>query len=167
LWVAGGGEWPLSNVWLGVSVENQDRADERIPILFQIPAAVRWVSCEPLLGPIDLCDADGNDVLTPANDSFWDGLEELRPAYLNWVVCGGETGPNRRPANIEWIRSLRNQCTNASVPFFLKQMEVDGQVVKMPELDGQVWAQFPQVALGPDGEIIHHDLKPGELKVVK
>ncbi|MDH7578499.1 MAG: phage Gp37/Gp68 family protein [Bacillota bacterium] len=108
------------NIWLGVTAENQQAVDERIPILLQIPAAVHWVSCEPLLGPVDLLHVDGNDVLSPATDDFWNELEELRPAHLDWIVVGGETGPNARPMHPDWVRSLRNQAVAAGVPFFFK-----------------------------------------------
>lgn len=64
---------------------------------------------------------------------------------LSWVICGSEGGPNRRPANIEWIRNLRDQCVAAGVPFFLKQMEVNGKIIKMLELDGQVCGEYPNV----------------------
>jgi protein gp37 len=99
------------NIWLGVSVEDQRRADERIPLLLQTPAAVRWISAEPLLGPVDL--------------RFW-----LRRPYqvsdavhpsLNWVVVGGESGPGARPMHPDWARSLRDQCAAAGVPYFFKQ----------------------------------------------
>jgi len=92
----------LPNVWLGVSVENQHFADERIPLLLQTPAAVRWISAEPLLGPVDL------------RREYYDEL-------IDWVVCGGESGANARPMHPDWARSLRDQCQAASVPFFFKQ----------------------------------------------
>jgi protein gp37 len=113
-----GAEWyPLKNVWLGVSVEDQKTADERIPLLLQTPAAVRWISAEPLLGPIDLCTSDPNDEEWRSflldDDDFGDGLA--------WVVVGGESGPNARPMHPDWARSIRDQCTVAGVPFFFKQ----------------------------------------------
>jgi len=95
--------WPTRNVWLGVSVEDQRAADERIPELLATPAAMRFVSCEPLLGPVDL--------------KPW--LGERR--RLDWVIVGGETGPGARPMHPDWARSLRDQCTAAGVPFFFKQ----------------------------------------------
>ncbi len=112
--------WPLSNVWLGVSVEDQQRADERIPLLLQTPAAVRFVSLEPLLGPVDLSRVDGSDVLSPARDSFWDGLEWLRPAHLDWLIVGAETGPGARPCDPAWVQSIIDQVRAAGVPVFLK-----------------------------------------------
>eukprot|EP01037_Dinobryon_pediforme_P021009 gene21009-21763_t len=92
--------WPLPNVWLGVSVEDQRRADERIPILLDTPAALRWISAEPLLGALDL--------------TLW-----LR--RLHWVVAGGESGRNARPMHPDNPRSLRDQCEAAGVPYLFKQ----------------------------------------------
>lgn len=97
-------EWPPRNVWFGVSCENQATAEERIPALLRTPAAVRFVSLEPLLGPIDL--------------TKWDALE----SGLNWVIVGGESGPRARPCHIDWIRSIRDQCAAAGVPVFVKQL---------------------------------------------
>ena len=98
--------WPLRNVWLGVSVENQQTADERIPVLIQCPASVRWLSCEPLLGSIR--------VESP-NDPQW------RLPQISWVVAGGESGRGARPMHPAWARSLRDQCASVGVPFFFKQ----------------------------------------------
>lgn len=98
--------WPLPNVWLGVSVEDQDRANLRIPALIDTPAAVRWLSCEPLLGPVDLRRTD--------KDALVDG-------GIDWVVVGGESGHGARPMAPHWARDLRDQCTSAGVPFFFKQ----------------------------------------------
>ena len=137
-----GGKYTLKNVWLGVTVENQEQADKRIPILLQIPAVVRFVSVEPMLGPVDIYKY--LDIYDPPTLSNPDGYNPDK-VLLDWVICGSETGPNRRPANIEWVRRLRDQCVSSGVPFFLKQMEIGNRVVKMPELDDQVWAQFPEV----------------------
>jgi len=112
--------WPLPNVWLGVSVENQHFADERIPLLLQTPAAVRWISCEPLLGPVDL--RAPTEFVRPWLDKG-----------IDWVVCGGESGPNARPMHPDWARSLRDQCQAAGVPFFFKQW---GEWAPMGEIDG-------------------------------
>lgn len=108
----------LPNVWLGVSAEDQKRADERIPHLLDTPAAVRFVSIEPLLGAVDLraVDVDGHsemDSLRPSSDA--------RPRSIDWVIAGGESGPEARPMHPDWVRSLRDQCTAAGVSFFLKQ----------------------------------------------
>lgn len=99
---------PLPNVWLGVSAERQKEADERIPHLLQTPAAVRFVSCEPLLGPIDL-SARPFVVETPA------------ASKLDWVIAGGESGPKARPMHPDWARSIRDQCRAAGVAYFFKQ----------------------------------------------
>lgn len=100
-------EWPLPNVWLGVSVENQACADERIPLLLQTPAAVRFISAEPLLGPIDLS--------SPVLEADCDG-------YLDWVIVGGESGAEARPCRLSWIRSIVQQCQVARVACFVKQV---------------------------------------------
>lgn len=115
------------HIWFGVTAENQQRADERIPILLQIPATVRFVSVEPMLGPVDLTNFI------------------IGPNKLDWVICGSETGPNHRETCIEWIGDLCDQCEHAGVPFFLKQMEIDGKIVKMPKLNGKVWDRMPEV----------------------
>lgn len=109
-----GWQWPLPNLWLGTSVEDQKTADERIPLLLQTPAAVRWISAEPLLGPIDLSAYMG---VTPNIT----GEREQRYSIIDWVVVGGESGPRARPMYPDWARSLRDQCVAVGVPFFFKQ----------------------------------------------
>ena len=109
-------QFPLPNVWLGVSCENQQTADERIPLLLSTPAAVRWISAEPLLGPIDL----NRHYLAIKPDQIINS-ENMPRGGTHWVVCGGESGINCRPMNIEWARSLRDQCNFSRVPFFMKQ----------------------------------------------
>ncbi len=111
--------WPLPNVWLGVTAENQARADERIPILLQIPATVRFVSVEPMLGPVDLSLSDGVDLSMSVGTGLKPGKSYLINS-LDWVICGGETGPGARPMHPDWVRSLRDQCQDAGVPFFFK-----------------------------------------------
>lgn len=108
---------PHKNIWFGTSVENQATADERIPHLLKIPAAVRFLSCEPLLGPVDLDEwlYDGYDRELPPNRYLSDAV--------HWVICGGESGPNARPMQPNWARSLRDQCQAAGVPFFFKQWD--------------------------------------------
>jgi protein gp37 len=101
--------WPLANVWLGVSVESQQWAEIRIPQLLRTEAAVRFVSCEPLLGPLELTAS------RPGGErAGW-------MAGLDWVIVGGESGPSARPMHPDWARALREQCTAARVPFFFKQ----------------------------------------------
>lgn len=105
-------ELPLPNVWLGVSVENQQWADIRIPALLGTPAAVRFLSCEPLLGPVDLTRAIEPNFAR----SGWKDLSRL-----HWVIAGGESGRGARPMHPAWVRSLRDQCVDAGVPFMFKQ----------------------------------------------
>lgn len=105
--------WPLPNVWLGVSVEDQKRAEERIPVLLETPAAVRWISAEPLLGPID--------IRRHIEVGHLDSELGLSNPGLDWVVAGGESGHNARPMHPDWARSLRDQCAAADVPFLFKQ----------------------------------------------
>jgi protein gp37 len=120
--------WPLPNVWLGVSVESQTFAEKRIPLLLQTPAAVRWVSCEPLLGPVDFMIQSGqgddyytHDLLRGAFRA--DGCNEpLLGPRLDWVVVGGESGPGARPFDVAWARSTVQQCRAAGVPVFVKQL---------------------------------------------
>ena len=107
-------------IWLGVTAENQQRADERIPILLQIPAAVRFVSVEPMLGPVDLSEylpIPGLPIRVHWNRET---LENDHLLPLNWVICGGETGPGARPMRRDWVRALLTQCKKAGVPFFFK-----------------------------------------------
>ena len=135
-------KWPLPNVWLGTSVSDQASADKRIPDLLATPAAVRFLSMEPLLGAVDLtdlqrpagagthhysaldCDVD------PDDDGEWRG------ATIDWVIVGGESGPNARPMHPDWPRSLRDQCNAAGVPFFFKQW---GQWVPRA---GTTWSEW-------------------------
>lgn len=99
-------DWPWRNIWCGVSVEDQKTADERIPLLLDTPAAVRWVSYEPELGPVD----------------FYKIADFSRKQWgLDWIVAGGESGPRARPAHPDWVRNVRDQCMLAGVPFFFKQ----------------------------------------------
>jgi len=97
--------YPLPNVWLGVSVENQQWADIRIPALLDTPAAVRFLSCEPLLGPVDIINGLGDSWLTG----------------IDWVIVGGESGRGARPMHPDWARQLRDQCQAAGAPFHYKQ----------------------------------------------
>lgn len=103
--------WPLPNVWIGVSVEDQRAADERIPLLLQTPAAVRFLSCEPLLGPLDL----------PWLRVDYD-LSRGKGGNLHWVIVGGESGPGARPCRVEWVRAVIHQCRAARVACFCKQI---------------------------------------------
>lgn len=109
--------WPLANVWLGVSAEDQPRADERIPPLIDTPAAVRFVSAEPLLGPVDFSPWLGSACAGELACSH----EHCTADVLDWVIVGGESGPNARPMHPQWARDLRDQATAAGVAFFFKQ----------------------------------------------
>lgn len=115
---------PLPNVWLGVSAEDQARADERITDLLDTPAAIRFASAEPLLGPIRFDNLDGpsGTVLNSLNGKLLDeeGLVN-RGAGLDWIIVGGESGPDARPMHPDWARSIRDQCAAAGVAFFFKQ----------------------------------------------
>jgi len=122
---------PPRNVWIGTTVEDQQRADERIPELLRIPARVRFLSCEPLLGSINLerivikpSDAPARgkpDVSFTALSGWNGGANRPDKTKIDWVICGGESGPNARPMHPDWARSLRDQCQAAGVPFFFKQ----------------------------------------------
>lgn len=109
-------DWPWRNVWVGVSVEDQKTADERIPLLLQTPAAVRWVSYEPALEPVDFSAWPKRVWLRVVGN---DGAADR--GRIDWVVAGGESGPGARPCHPDWIRTARDQCQAARVPFFFKQ----------------------------------------------
>lgn len=115
-------DWPLPNVWLGVSAEDQRRADERVPDLLATPAAVRFVSAEPLLGPIDF-NLIGGEPGQGAFSALSVGDRDLDPdgAHLDWIIVGGESGPGARPMHPAWARSIRDQCAAAGVAYFFKQ----------------------------------------------
>lgn len=104
------------NCWLGVSTEDQARADERMPLLLETPAVVRFISAEPLLAPIDLRSG----------------------GYPDWVIVGGESGPGKRPVNLDWMRSIRDQCAAAGVPLFVKQIDK-----KIPIPEDLMIREFP------------------------
>lgn len=123
-----GFDGPHPRIWLGVSVENQEAADERIPMLLDTPAAVRWISAEPLLGPINLRAVEHPNYSVLADslagiDSRGTGWgKSIQPGpVLDWVVVGGESGPCSRPMHPEWARDLRDQCAEAGTPFMFKQ----------------------------------------------
>jgi protein gp37 len=166
-------EWPLPNVWLGVSIENQAAADERIPDLLATPAALRFLSCEPLLGPLYLVPWLAG--IPTRGRIHANGTTSTMPSPpIDWVIAGCESGPDARPAQVDWYRSLRDQCAAAGVPYFLKQAmhtpgdfipfdangrkcsatlavgadvgskrKADG-VITLPYLDGAQYAAFPE-----------------------
>ena len=138
--------WPLPNVWLGASIEDKAAAEKRVHELLRAPAAVHWVSCEPLIGQVNLSD------ITLREGGSLDalrGIDTTSQGYstskLDWVVVGCESGQQRRKLDIDWVRFLRDQCKQAETPFFLKQLFVDGKMVGCPALDGISWAQYPKV----------------------
>lgn len=112
--------WPLPNVWLGVSVEDQATANERIPHLLETPAAVRWLSMEPLLGPVTLGPVCDFSACGDFGDSRCDNAE-CSARTIDWVVVGGESGPDARPMHPQWASELRDECLKAGVPFLFKQ----------------------------------------------
>jgi protein gp37 len=166
-------DWPLPNVWLGVSVENQDAADDRIPHLLTTPAAVRFLSCEPLLGSVDLHAIQIPEVRDGLRFSALQRHHDDRfgqsDIVLDWVIAGCESGRGARACEVGWLRFLRDQCATAGVPFFLKQAAVGlgdlasdkpeprpidigagskwkpGNVIELPYLDGVQHAAFPEV----------------------
>ena len=109
--------FPLPNLWLGTSTENQAMADKRIPILLQIPAVVRFLSCEPLLEEIDFIQAGVFQRLI--SDDY---QRELVNEDIQWLILGGESGPNSRPCRIEWVESIVQQCQQSKTPVFVKQL---------------------------------------------
>jgi protein gp37 len=169
-----------SNVWLGTTVENQDFADKRIPCLIRYPSMVRFVSCEPLLGPVDLIPwlaglprngSSGLDISAFERNAKRDGI--------HWVIAGGESGACARPTYPSWIRSLRDQCQVASVPFHFKQwgcwrpldrppnvrsaiagtgavnLVRTGKQAAGRELDGRIWDELPTRSYQNSSEGVH------------
>lgn len=157
-WLKHGIDYAPPNLWLGTSVENQEQADKRIPELLKAPARIRFLSCEPLIGPVDINPYFG---LQPGNrwaDCLCDEIDpvdrpcltcEARQALgaesgIHWVIAGAESGHGARPMDLNWVRSLRDQCQGAGVPFFFKQAILAGKKTELPLLDGRRWAQFPE-----------------------
>ena len=122
---------PPANIWLGTSVENQEWAQKRIPALLATPAYVRFLSCEPLLGPLDLSDFLARTTAQSA--------ERL----LHWVIVGGESGHGARPMQLSWARQIRDDCANREVPFFFKQWGGRTPKAGGRELDGKTYSEFP------------------------
>ena len=142
------GLWPL-HVWIGCTVEDQQRASQRIPHLLDIPAAVRFLSCEPLLGPVSL--SAWTHPSSHLTDGWWhDGCPAclLRRAKggrtsIDWVILGGESGPGHRPLDLDHARSVRDQCAAAGVPFFFKQVGGHHPTTGGDLLDGRQHKAFP------------------------
>ncbi|BCF96581.1 hypothetical protein PPGU19_011500 [Paraburkholderia sp. PGU19] len=175
--------FPYENVWLGVSVENQATADERIPLLLQCPAAVRWISAEPLLGPVDLervlWPDLGDHRVDVLRGGYWNEAPYLlgarsaalgapkggftnhsdMPGKLDWVVVGGESGNGARPMNPWWARSLRDQCDAAGVKFLFKQWGEWAE--QTPEQQRQLAGSviMKHLSAWPDGTLGHGDFR--------
>lgn len=161
-----GDGWP--NVWLGSTVENQEEADRRIPHLLAVPAKVHFLSCEPLLGPVALKTSQRCQRCTGSRQVPSERFSIMVPCpacsgkqdpRVDWVIAGGESGPNARPPMISWVRSLRDQCAVAQVPFHFKQwgeyapddpaaehtaMHRVGKKAAGALLDGREWREFPR-----------------------
>ncbi len=175
---------PIQNIWLGVTAENQEQADKRIPVLLQIPAAVRFVSVEPMLGPVNLTRINLGVQKTRGYGSrqiIWDALSGWEKQYetnrslrsmfqqtpkcmsndiggrLNWVICGGETGPGARPMHPDWVRDLRDQCVRTGVPFLFKSW---GEFAPSPdtEMGSEYWVT-------PDGNFGRWDYSDPSMPV--
>lgn len=179
-------DWPLPNVWLGTSVEDQRAADERIPHLLATPAAARFLSCEPLLGPLDLAGmlptGGGNGVfrahdpaaaakLDAENIGFGWAASDLWLAHIHWVIAGGESGPGARPMHPDWARSLRDQCAAAGVAFHFKQWGEWGRIAdQRPPVDHlpEDADQLTRVGKARAGRLLDgrtHDEFPGVVMV--
>lgn len=179
----------LPNVFLGVSAERQKEADDRIPHLLATPAALRFVSCEPLLGPIDLAryldghEDNGVDFSREPGSVVGACLGWTPP--LDWVIAGGESGPNARTMHPDWARSIRDQCAAADIPFFFKQwgqfawkgqIDSDGKKFVFPHdcegcqslgkkragrlLDGREWNEFPRSRASAENAVAHARAAP-------
>lgn len=137
--------WPRPNIWLGATVVNQEEADRDIPKLLKVPARVRFLSIEPMLGPISFEGMFANPL------DIRDGTNALEA--LDWVIAGGESGPQARPAHPDWFRSLRDQCTAAGVPFLFKQW---GEWGPLEQNSGLGWKLGDERTGFFDGDSWHH-----------
>jgi protein gp37 len=161
--------WPLPNVWLGVSCEDQQRAEERIPLLLDCPAVVRFVSAEPLLGPLNLrpwlgleCTHEDAYLETDTNAVICDACDEA--ALLDWVIAGGESGPGARVCDVGWLRSIVAQCKGAGTACFVKQL---GATIHVPdnELLGDVesgWSPYARSCVSDDSLVRLTSKKGGD-----
>lgn len=146
---------PLPNVWLGTSISDQASADLRIPALLATPAAVRFISAEPLLGPVNLLVTDRNrhDISTlrgiACDPTDPDGADVYyRTEKLDWIIVGGESGPNARPMHVDWVRSLRDQCQQAGAAFHFKQWGEWAPVVIEQNDSGELSPAYPITGCG-------------------
>jgi protein gp37 len=169
--------WPLPNVWLGVSVESQKWASIRVPALLDTPAAIRFLSCEPLLGPVDLHDCNGVDAIEQDWTGGPSGGSGAPHPFVDWVIVGGESGDGARPMHPDWARSLRDQCTAAGVAYHFKQWGnwwPVGPLYEQHDDDGEADdARMDAVAWEMDGRevvqlessgYIARDHQPGDLR---
>lgn len=162
---------PPNNIWPGTTVEDQTRADERIPHLLRSTAVCRFLSVEPQLGPVDL-----RGWLEPVDRKQWDGLKRQHERDIHWVIVGGESGPKARPFSIEWARSIVRQCREAGVPVFVKQL---GAVIKDRNdagFDGESPTEWPMgtefddgyfdpsIYQGKPGRVVLRDRKGGTME---
>lgn len=156
------------NVWIGATVVNQGEADRDIPKLLNVPAAVRFLSIEPMLGPVDIDHAmygSSADRRGISCFGFTDGVGY--EACIQWVICGGESGPNARPMHPDWARSLRDQCETANVPFLFKQWGewlprsycyhkfADGTALAELDPGASKWQIFRMTYQGGNGNALH------------
>lgn len=159
-WIAvEGAPWPAPNVWLGVSVENQAAADERIPLLLRSPAAVRFLSCEPLLGPIEFSD------VTKRSDAVRQ-LGKGSLAGIHWVIVGGESGPGARPMHVSWARSIVQQSRATGVAVFIKQLGAS-PLDRFPDDSETPWPLVLVDRKGGDPEEWPEDLRIREFPQVR
>ncbi len=147
-----GSTWPLPNVWLGTSVENQEAANRRIPHLLSTPAAVRFLSCEPLLGPVDLGQwvfdrqkALDHMIYGPAAMNEYQADAYVSKLGIHQVIVGGESGKGFRRMDPQWPRDIRDQCVAAGVAFFFKQWGGFTPKAAGRILDGRTWDELPQI----------------------
>jgi len=159
-------KFPLPNVWLGVSVENQKAAGDRIPLLLQTPAAVRFLSCEPLLEEVDIKSPIVKSAAHCGTGLFKITDRSYLSSPIDWVIAGGESGSNARKCELDWLRSLRDQCQDANIALFVKQLgsnAVDGSKIntfgdrpfKTKDRKGGDISEFPvdlQIRQYPRGE---------------
>lgn len=162
--------WPFPNAWLGVSVEDQANADRRLPVLLATPAAVRFVSAEPLLGPVDLRRYLGTTLPKPY--AVLVPVDAGPPRGLDWIIIGGESGPKARPCDVAWIRSLVKQCRAADTACFVKQAGAfplsacDHFGVKQIDLGGK-WRHVLRDGKGGDPSEWPADLRVREMPEVQ
>ncbi|GHT17558.1 hypothetical protein FACS1894189_3670 [Planctomycetales bacterium] len=145
---------PLPNLWLGVSAENQETLNRRVPVLLDTPAAGRFVSVEPMLGKIDLNE---RELICEA----WNKKRATIGTYLDWVICGGETGSNYRPIETDWVRELQEQCASTSTAFFFKQRNQSGDDL----LDGKKYKEFPKMMKGENECQRFGDYRSGDILI--